>query len=265
MAADAARTNSRLRCAFTRGRSSGRFEPTLRASASSVHAIALRVDRPPALSFLGTGVDGARRGASDLGSSVDAVSRRTPRAGDDGAGVRCTPTSNGRLVRIAWYSDDDRVAVDESLADAIRSQELVYLVDRCPAPGYDYHSTRAGARGFSEHVEWRMPDAVPGVLAGTIWARAGTRGRLRRSCIVASRDCIAGCGSSHPAVVAGCASLVGRIRRSARVSLPFDLLRIDVARGFARGGTLDVQHRREPGVLADLCSTRGFRNALAQC
>lgn len=113
----------------------------------------------------------------------------------------------------------------------VAPQELVYLGGPTSAPGYDYHSF-VSRSGMSEHVEWRLPAPfVPFSL--------GRFGRVPGQGAFAPFVHVIGTSLSkspgfYPSVGAGYLT-------------PFELLRIDVARGLARGGrwTFSIDVSRE--------------------
>jgi len=102
-------------------------------------------------------------------------------------------------------------------------QELIYLGGPTTGPGYDYHSI-VSTRAFSEHIELRVPAPfIPFSL-----------GRFGR---------VPGRGSFAPFVHVIGATREGAITNGlylypsvgAGFLTPFDLLRIDVARGLRNG------------------------------
>jgi hypothetical protein len=113
-------------------------------------------------------------------------------------------------------------------------QELVYLGGPISAPGYDYHSL-IGTLGYTGHVEFRIPAPFP----------AFSLGRYGR---------VPGQGSFAPYVHAAglrLPTLSGGEKLFPSVGAayitPFDLLRIDIARGLANGGrwTFNIDVSRE--------------------
>jgi len=108
--------------------------------------------------------------------------------------------------------------------------DLVYLGGPISGPGYDYHSI-VSTLGWSEHVELRVPAPFPTFSLGR-FGRVPSRGSF------APFAHIVGTGGPTPR---------GFPSVGAAYLLPFDLIRIDVARGLGTNGrwTFGVDLSRE--------------------
>ena len=222
---------------------SGAFEPTIPALDTHASRISLEVDRPPTLAMFGTEVElhVEVRGTIPYGPPADGVTawnRRTLRGALSATIER--PFGAYRLATATTLS-----AVASPHADRIPVQELAYLGGPTTGPGYDYHSI-ISTRTFSEHVEWRMPapfipfslgrfGRVPG--RGTFAPFVHVIGATSR----APLDCPAAVSRPTTGFAGGprsnCESTIGGLYPSVGAGFltPFDLLRIDVARGLRRG------------------------------
>jgi len=235
----------------------GVFEPTVPVDDWRASRLSLELERSPALWLVGTelSVHAELRGTIPyqrqpaFGSLVDR-DLRTIRGALIATVER--PIGATRLatetVMAAMSTVDLNGVVDPA-------SELVYFGGPVSAPGYDYHSL-VSRSGFSEHVEWRLPAPFPAFSLGR-FGRVPARGAfapfvhvvgvpryLRAPCVPPP--------SQTPAVEAerlGCDLQAGGFYPSmgAAYLLPFDLVRIEAARGLARGGrwTFNVDVSRE--------------------
>jgi hypothetical protein len=131
------------------------------------------------------------------------------------------------------------------------SQELVFVGGPTSAPGYAYHSF-ASTFGATAHVEWRTPAPFVPFSLGR-FGRVPSRGAFApyvHAVVIGAP--VAGCargGLATVAALSACSSAEAGVYPSlgAAYLLPFDLVRIDVARGLARGGrwTFSVDVSRE--------------------
>jgi hypothetical protein len=114
-------------------------------------------------------------------------------------------------------------------------QELVRLGGPVTAPGYDYHSL-IGRAAVAEHVEWQFPVPFPSFSLGRFGRVPGT-GALApyvHAVLVEPPRLGRAATRVYPSVGAG-------------LLTPFNLVRLDVARGLASGGrwTFGVDMSRE--------------------
>ena len=107
-------------------------------------------------------------------------------------------------------------AVASSHPSLTPPQELVYLGGPTTGPGYDYHSI-VSRRAFSEHVELRTPAPFPEFSLGR-FGRVPGRGTFAPFLHVIGATSNGLIGGLYPSLGSG-------------YLMPFDLLRIDVARG----------------------------------
>jgi hypothetical protein len=222
---------------------SGTFEPTIPAQNTHASRVSLEIDRPPTLSMFGTELEfhAELRGQvpytpqSNNASPWDARTLR----GELSANIE-RPFGDYRLVTATTIA-----AVASPHRDQTPAQELVYVGGPTTGPGYDYHSI-VSMRAFSEHVEFRVPapffpfslgrfGRVPGrgtfapfvhVIGATsnpaLACPQSVSGPPLELTVSTSRDCEALVGGLYPSVGAGFLT-------------PFELLRIDVARGLRHG------------------------------
>jgi hypothetical protein len=135
----------------------------------------------------------------------------------------------------------------QNTVDAPQRSELVYLGGPVSAPGYDFHSLVSNV-GATEHLEWRVPAPfVPFSLGrfGRVPAH-GSFAPYAHFALIGQQPVV--CTSSVGAAGSRCPA-VPQLYPSfgAAYLLPFDIVRIDVARGVARGGrwTFNVDVSRE--------------------
>jgi hypothetical protein len=234
----------------------GVFSPMLPAVTRRVFALALRVDRPPSLSFLGTevAVHAEARGSWDL----------RPTTYFNGAVLRNTKTVRGSIQADVERPVGVHRFVSHTIASEVVSsnvpapQDLIYFGGPISAPGYDFHSLVSRA-AVSEHVEWQMPMPFPGFSLGRFGRvpNTGTFAPFVHAVTTVRFDC-----NSFPATPVGTLTanaLAAPICKEGRTPsrtypsigagflTPFNLLRIDVARGVGRGGrwTFNVDVSRE--------------------
>ena len=225
--------------------------------------LSLGVERPPSLWLFGTELSGHAEARATLPRRIPDTVEDPARLGT----VRLSlfadierPVGRTRFVSqtLAAGASDFR---SEPTAVAVASagftstvlpnalpQEDVYFGGPVTAPGYDYHSLSSSA-GFAEHLEWRVPAPfVPFSLGrfGRVPAQGSFAPYVHLAGLGDSNTCRAGAfmvvGIDCPLVRGGLFPSIG-----AAYLLPFDLLRIDVARGLGRGGrwTFNIDVSRE--------------------
>jgi hypothetical protein len=131
------------------------------------------------------------------------------------------------------------------------SQDLVFLGGPSSAPGYRYHSF-VSTFGATGHVEWRMPAPFVPFSLGR-FGRVPSHGAIApyaHTVVIGAPvpDCVrGGLATASPPLVCSSAQAGVYPALGAAYLLPFDLIRIDVARGLARGGrwTFSVDVSRE--------------------
>jgi hypothetical protein len=208
------------------------FAPTLPAAARRLFRVSLAGDRAPGLWLGGTELTAH--------ADVRATWDRDPTM--DPFGV----SSALRTLRAAFAAEIERPVgndrfVSHTTAAALWSsgfepqQELVRLGGPVTAPGYDYHSL-IGRAAVGEHVEWQFPVPFPSFSLGRFGHVPGT-GALAPyvHAVLLERPLFAGSTTHvYPSVGAG-------------LLTPFNLVRLDVARGLASGGrwTFGVDMSRE--------------------
>jgi hypothetical protein len=208
----------------------GHYEPTIPAWSLTEERLALAIERPTALAFLGTElrVRGELRGGWFRGRDT------TLRAG------RSSFARAFAEAQVERRFGDDRLVMRTTLGavsagSEIPPQEYVFLGGPVTAPGYDFHRF-ASKLGASQRIEWRT--RVPFVPISL-----GPFGRSPGSATLAPY--------LNAVYVSGTAPFAAPARGwypSAGVGLfvLFDALRFDVARGLRDGGwTFSVDVMRE--------------------
>ncbi|GAC1652545.1 MAG: hypothetical protein NVS4B3_14850 [Gemmatimonadaceae bacterium] len=203
----------------------GAFRPTIAALPLQGVRVVGALERPPTLSWFDSEVAMTARlallhfrragvgGAATVGRASLAVDAQRP------YGVN-------RLVA--------RLASDgTSNSDLVPPQELVYVGGPMSGPGYELHSL-VGRVGATAHIEWQTPMPFFPIALG----RFGTAPRRGTFAPFAHVAAITGTAPGAPVAGAYPSAGIG-------VLSVFDLLRIDVARGF-RGGrwslAVDIVH-----------------------
>jgi hypothetical protein len=142
------------------------------------------------------------------------------------------PFGSQRLVMTMSAAATDR------RPHTIEMGEQVFIGGPISAPGYDYHSLVTPA-GATAHVEWRIPAPFPSFSLGR-YGRVPARGTFAPYLHAAIIDNPVGFCSGVIAPGGGigeCRTPAGSYPSAgAAYILPFDLLRLEVARGLARTG-----------------------------
>ncbi len=196
----------------------GHFEPTIAARDEHASRWTLGIDRPETDWLFGTSL----AGTSEMRVVVP-------------YGMRPADGSNLTTVRGVITADVERAWGAQRFVSAttaaglfggpphalIPPQELVYLGGPITGPGYDYHSL-VTTFGVTEHLEWRSPAPFFPFSLGR-FGRVPAHGEIAPY--------------FHAIVVNGFEGLGGGVYPSVGVGylLPFDLVRIDVARGLRNG------------------------------
>jgi hypothetical protein len=213
----------------------GTFEPTVDVAPSGPrHATVL--------TFGGTRPLQPWLGSTDLSMRVEARARIPTR--DDTPFPRYDQrTFRGfALAEIQRPIRDTRLVASASVAGTTGgatqtvSTELVYLGGPVSAPGYDFHSliSNVGATG---HLEWRLPAPFPAFSLGRYgrvpargsfapYVHAAAIGNPTTICVPVESPTPSECPDAHHFFPSAGAAYL----------LPFDILRIDVARGLGHQG-----------------------------
>jgi hypothetical protein len=219
----------------------GNFEPTVAAVNRRVFALATTMDRRPMTSFGGMDLTlhGSGRATFDLRPSAFA-GRTEARHNTVHGAVQAT--LEREFARGRFVSQTAMALAGGSYL--VPYQEMVYLGGPISAPGYDYHSLKSTG-AVAQHVEWQFEIPFPSFSLGRF-------GRVPGSAVLApyvhgvetlSSDCVtAVAGASTNCPRSGLHPSIG-----AAILSPFNLLRLDVAKGFGRGGrwTFNVDVSRE--------------------
>jgi len=228
----------------------GGFEPTIPAIARRVFAVSTTVDRRP-MAFVGGSeltLHGSARATFDLRPSL----------------MLTGFSENSNTIRGALHATIDRPVGDRRLLSTTAiaglgssgiapTQELVYLGGPVSAPGFDYHALRSTG-ALAEHLEWQFPVPFPSFSLGRFGRVPGSAtlapyvhavGTFRSACDLLGTSPIA-LGGTGPCLLGDTQAGIHPSIGAALLS-PFDLLRIDVAKGFGRGGrwTFNVDVSRE--------------------
>ncbi|HTI64971.1 MAG TPA: hypothetical protein VL524_15705 [Gemmatimonadaceae bacterium] len=225
----------------------GTYEPTIATNDRHASRWLLEANRAPGLWLAGT----------ELGVHAEARVRR-PYQPDAVNALREATTVRGALsAEIERPFGDQRLVTATTIAGVVAgssaplpSQELVYVGGPRSLPGYAYHAF-ASSFAATEHVEWQIPAPfVPFSLGrfGRVPARGAIAPYVHAAVIGAP---VASCERRVVAnsATSSCSSLDAGVYPSlgAAYVFPFDVIRIDVARGLGRAGrwTFNVDVSRD--------------------
>lgn len=214
----------------------GHFEPTIAFESRRAMRLSVELERP--LMPWRFGTDASLHSEVTLHDPVVESTPGTPPG--DGRSIRGflmgqveRPLGAMRLVTSASVAG---VSVTSKTEAQYPMTELVYLGGPVSAPGYDYHQLIA-KMGYTAHVELRLPAPFPAFSLGRY-------GKVPARATFAPYLHVAGVG--HPLSVCGVATVgvSGTCPQDAHLFpsvgaaylLPFDILRLDVARGTGPGG-----------------------------
>jgi hypothetical protein len=237
----------------------GSFMPTVAAAGRKLARVSLLADRAPALWLGGMELTlrGELRGTWDLRSTAFApggVKRANTMRGFAVAEIE-RPYGVRRLVSRTSIGGLWTSTVDPE-------QELFYVGGTVTAPGYDYHSL-IGRAVVTQHVEWQIPVPFPAFSLGRFGRvpASGVFAPFVHGAFVGAPTCDGtvsvpgvsapslGNGASRPVSARSCPASPTTAYPSVGVALlsPFNLVRIDVARGLRREGrwTFGVDLSRE--------------------
>ncbi|MEP6492316.1 MAG: hypothetical protein ABJF01_06550 [bacterium] len=223
----------------------GDFQGTIASPTRRLFRLSLSAVRPPSLWWLGTelGVRSEMRAGWDLqsttGTAGSVSALRTLRAS-------ATADLERPVSRYRFVSRTTGAGLWSSAFDP--EQELIYFGGPVSAPGYDYHSIVARA-AVSEHLEWQFPVPFPAFSLGRFGRvpSSATLAPFVHGVLVSTPDCDSQrvvtfpAGGVEPPLFPSRACAFSAASSSAYPSigagflLPFDLVRIDVARGLRRG------------------------------
>ena len=195
---------------------SGRYRPTIAATSIRAARYALAVERPTFTAPLGFTVRGAAelRLTSPGGRSADSVGQ-TLRVAGSLSGERPLGAMTLALRSTIAHASSPRV---------IPQQELVYLGGPMSGPGYDFHAF-AAATAASGHIELRTRVPFPSIPLGR-FGRAPAEGTIAPFAhaiwVDAARTSPNAKDGFFPSLGFG-------------LLTPFELLRVDVARGLRDG------------------------------
>ena len=225
----------------------GAYEPMVTTNDRHASRWLLEANRAPGLWLGGT----------ELGVHAEARMRR-PYQPDAGNALREATTVRGALsAEVERPFGDQRLVTATTIAGVVAgssaplpSQELVYVGGPRSLPGYAYHAF-ASSFAATEHVEWQIPAPfVPFTLGrfGRVPAR-GTIAPYVHAAVIGAP--VASCerGIAGNVAASACSTLDAGVYPSigAAYLFPFDVIRIDVARGLGRAGrwTFNVDVSRE--------------------
>jgi hypothetical protein len=213
----------------------GDFGPTISFPPSRVTRAMLSANRPllPWVGNADLSVRGELRARWPVGHALDdeTFGRATLR-GTALAGREWPAASDVRLVTSGMVAASSLIGTDRPTA----ATELVYLGGPVSAPGYAYHSA-AATFGYFGHVELRVPAPFPAFSLGR-YGRVPGRASFAPYVHLAGTDGGPGRCSPLPSGSMGDCSLARKFLPAfgAGYLTPFDLVRIDVARGVGKGG-----------------------------
>lgn len=224
----------------------GEFQPTIPAMNRRLFAAALRVDRPPSLSFLGTEV--AVHGEARTEWDLRPTTYPNGSVADNMTTIRGAIQVNVERPFGVYRLVSHTIAAEVVSSAAAPPQDLVYMGGPVTAPGYDYHSLISRA-ALGQRFEWQMPMPFPSFSLGRFGRvpGTGTFAPYVNAVTTAHFDCnsipvivLRGANATPPSAAASCVQ--GQTPSGIYPSIgagfltPFNLLRIDVARGVGRGG-----------------------------
>jgi hypothetical protein len=224
----------------------GTFEPTIPAISRRVLTAALRVDRPPSLSFLGTEV--AVHGDARIEWDLRPTTYLNGAVADHLTTIRGAIQVNVERPFGVYRLVSRTIAGDVGSSAATAPQDLIYNGGPVTAPGYDYHSLIARA-ALGQQFEWQMPIPFPAFSLGRFGRVPATATIAPYVSAVATArfDCnsfpvilVSGRTGTTSSATQSC--IQGRTPSGTYPSMgigfltPFNLLRLDVARGVGRGG-----------------------------
>ena len=213
----------------------GDFQPTIFFAPSRVTRAMLSADRPltPWLGRTEMSLRGEVRGRWPVGdASNDATLGHPVLRGALVGGLEMPLASDVRLVTSGMVASANLLGKDRLTVPT----DLVYLGGPVSAPGYEYHAT-AATFGYFGRVELRVPAPFPSFSLGR-YGRVPGRASFAPYVHVAGSD--GGPGRCSPLFADGIGGC--EIARTflpafgAGYLTPFDLIRIDVAKGVGKGG-----------------------------
>lgn len=210
----------------------GHFLGVVDVPTSDYFRVAIRRERPTALSFAGT----------ELRTAIEVRGLRSLNADGTCLGIGCLPrftTLRGSLVADIERPFGSQRLVLHTIAgavggqhDVIPAQELMYFGGPVSGAGYEFHQFAARA-GLSQRLEWRSPIpffALPLGRFGKIPSTATFAPYAQVIALAGAPVTISRSGIPNPPSVAGAYPAVG-----AGVLTFFDLVRFDVSRGLRNG------------------------------
>jgi hypothetical protein len=224
----------------------GAFEPTIPAMSRRVFTAALRVDRPTSLSFLGTEV--AVHADARIEWDLRPTTYPSGTVADHLTTIRGAIQVNVERPFGVYRLVSHTIAGGVGSSAATAPQDLIYYGGPVTAPGYDYHSLISRA-ALGQRLEWQVPIPFPAFSLGRFgrvpatatiapYVSAVTTARFdcnsfpvtlvngrNTTTFSATQSCIQGQTPSGTYPSMGVGFLT-----------PFNLLRLDVARGVGRGG-----------------------------
>ena len=215
---------------------SGSFEPTIQFDAHRASLFELEITRPTSPWANGT----------ELAMRLDArvrepLGQSNPQSQADARSIRGFVSADlqktfGATMLVASGTLAGVHGADVSSSTVVPI-ELVFLGGPISAPGFDYHSF-GGNFGGTAHLEMRVPAPFPGFSLGR-YGRVPSVGTFAPYAHIAAINqpnllCIPVGGSGTPPPCPGPRHAFPAL--GAAYILPFDLARIDVAKGFGRRG-----------------------------
>jgi hypothetical protein len=218
----------------------GAFERTIPVPDQRVFRLSAELNRAPSLWIAGT----------ELAMHAELRGQK-PATGSDQDGNSGTSVRGSLLANIERPFGSQRLVTSFSAAYLnerhLNETEEVYLGGPVSAPGYDFHSL-IGTSGVTAHVEWRMPAPFPAFSLGRygkVPARATFAPYFHVAAVSTARNICVTSPANGSLICPQPSNTFPAL--GAAYLLPFDLLRIDVARGVGRTGrwTFGVDVSRE--------------------
>ena len=212
----------------------GTFRPTTNFFPTRAARLGLTANRPlsPWIGSTELSLRGEVRSRFTIDSSnADTPLRQNALRGSLVAAVEAPLGARARLLASGMVA-----GVHTSSAAPIPILDFVYLGGPVSAPGYDYHSS-VGSFGYFGHLELHVPAPFPAFSLGR-YGRVPGQGTFAPYIHVAgAKNGIARCASFANGLGSGCVLPNDYMPAVGAAYLtPFDLVRIDVARGVGRNG-----------------------------
>jgi len=212
----------------------GTFRPTTNFEQTRATRLSLTANRPmsPWIGNTDLSLRGELRSRVTIDSGdASQMLRQSALRGSLLAGLETPIGSRMRLVTSGMLA-----GVHASSTAPMPILDFVYLGGPVSAPGYDYHSS-VGSLGYYAHVELHVPAPFPAFSLGRYGRVPGQATLAPFFHVAGARNGIGRCATFDGGVGSGCVLPNDFMPAfGAGYLTPFDLVRIDVAKGVGRNG-----------------------------